>query len=298
EADHHTGMDVNAIAAYVADFTGGYPFLVSRICQIIDERLVPGSFADHAAAWSKQGVDCAVGLLLKEPNTLFESLTGRLHNTPELKQMLRSILFEGNPVPFNIDNDLILQMQMYGFITEDHHLVHVSNRIFETRLYNYFLTEHEVRSDALSLSAASEQNRFVNSGRLDMRLVLERFVVAFHDIYGEMTDRFPEKDGRELFLLYLRPIINGSGNYYIEAQTRTQTRTDVIVDYLGQQYIIELKIWRGPRYNTDGERQLMEYLDHFRLDTGYMVSFNFNQKKETGVKEIRIGQKTLFEATV
>lgn len=34
-----------------------------------------------------------------------------------------------------------------------------------------------------------------------------------------------------------------TGNYYIEAQTRNQKRTDVIVDYLGTQYIIELKIW-------------------------------------------------------
>ena len=63
------------------------------------------------------------------------------------------------------------------------------------------------------------------------------------------------------FLLYLKPIINGTGNYYIEAQTRDQTRTDVIVDYLGQQYIIELKIWRGERYNADGEKQIINYLN-------------------------------------
>ena len=27
--------------------------------------------------------------------------------------------------------------------------------------------------------------------------------------------------------------------------TRDLTRTDVIIDYLGQQYVVELKIWRG-----------------------------------------------------
>ena len=60
----------------------------------------------------------------------------------------------------------------------------------------------------------------------------------------------------ELFLLYLKPIINGTGNYYIEAQTRDQKRTDVIVDYLGRQYIIELEIWRGERYNKEGESMI------------------------------------------
>ena len=72
----------------------------------------------------------------------------------------------------------------------------------------------------------------------------------------------------------------------------------MIVDYLGQQYIIELKIWRGERYNADGEKQIAEYLDYWKLDTGYMLSFNFNQKKEPGVKRLQIGDKVLFEGTV
>ena len=60
-------------------------------------------------------------------------------------------------------------------------------------------------------------------------------------------------------------IINGTGNYYIEAQTRDQTRTDIIVDYLGKQYVIELKIWRGDEYNKRGEKQMAEYLKYYHL---------------------------------
>jgi len=84
----------------------------------------------------------------------------------------------------------------------------------------------------------------------------------------------------------------------IEAQTRDQKRTDVIVDYLGKQYIIELKIWYGERYHVDGEKQISAYLDYFGLTTGYMLSFNFHKKKETGVKQAHIGEKLLYEATV
>ena len=60
----------------------------------------------------------------------------------------------------------------------------------------------------------------------------------------------------------------------------------------------ELKVWRGNAYHERGERQLMEYLEHFGLKKGYMLSFNFNKKKEIGVKEIRLGDKTLIEAVV
>lgn len=62
--------------------------------------------------------------------------------------------------------------------------------------------------------------------------------------------------------------------------------------------MIEMKIWRGNAYNERGERQLSDYLDYFHLKKGYMLSFNFNQKKEIGVKEVAVGDKILVEAVV
>jgi hypothetical protein len=157
------------------------------------------------------------------------------------------------------------------------------------------LSEEELKSNDFSRQGSLEKNMFVSGGVLNMRLVLERFISTYTQIFGPLTDRFREKDGRELFLLYLKPIINGVGNYYIEAQTRDQTRMDIVVDYLGRQYIVELKIWRGERYNERGEQQILEYMNHFDLTTGYMLSFNFNHHKEQGVKRVMIEDRVLFE---
>ena len=55
---------------------------------------------------------------------------------------------------------------------------------------------------------------------------------------------------------------------------------------------------RGAKYNTDGEKQVIEYLDYFGLTVGYMLSFCFNKKKISGVSEIRIGDKLLYEGIV
>ena len=87
-------------------------------------------------------------------------------------------------------------------------------------------------------------------------------------------------------------------NYYIEAQTRDQTRTDVIVDYMGKQFVIKVKIWRGDAYNRRGEKQLTEYLDYYHLKYGYLLSFNFNKNKKIGVSRIVLGDKVLIEAVV
>ncbi len=63
-------------------------------------------------------------------------------------------------------------------------------------------------------------------------------------------------------------------------------------------WIIEMKLWRGNAYNERGERQLMDYLDYYHLEKGYMLSFNFNKKKGIGVKKIVLGNKVLVEAVV
>ena len=98
--------------------------------------------------------------------------------------------------------------------------------------------------------------------------------------------------------MYIRPLINGSGNYYIEAQTRSMGRTDIIIDLQGKQYVIEMKIWHGEEYNTRGEEQLLGYLKDYKLKKGYLLSFNFNKKKEIGVKELHFKDATIIEAVV
>ena len=51
-------------------------------------------------------------------------------------------------------------------------------------------------------------------------------------------------------------------------------------------------------YNERGEKQLASYLDYYHQDKVYLLSFNFNQKKEVGVKEIMIDGKRIVEAVV
>ena len=247
---------------------------------------------------SRVGMDPeAVKFMLNERIPLFESMTRQLAEYPEMKRMLHAVLFEGRRVTFNIDNPMINLASMFGYIINSENTIQVANRIFEMYLYNLFLSEDESAS-VINKEAQRNQSQFIQNGRLDMDLVLEKFVLYYEDLYSGSDRNFLEEYGRKIFLLYLKSIINGTGNYYIEAQTRDAKRTDVIVDYLGEQFIIELKIWRGSEYNERGENQLTEYLDYYHLEKGYMLSFNFNKKKEVGLKEIRFGDKLLIEAVV
>lgn len=298
EKDYGTGMRTEEIAALLFDYTGGYPYLVSRICKLLDERVAgSAAFPGKNAAWTKAGVWEAVKLLQGEKNTLFESLVNKLADYTEIRSLIYALLFQGTELPFHSLSNTLGAAVMFGFIREDGGKAVIANRIFETVLYHLFLTEEAMKNESYH-AALLDRNRFVKNGRLDMRRVLQKFVVHFNDIFGDQGREFYEEEGRRHFLLYLKPIINGTGNYYIEARTRNQERTDVIVDYGGEQFIIELKIWRGNAYNERGEKQLADYLDYYHLKKGYMISFNFNKKKQAGVQEILLGDRLLIEAIV
>ncbi len=310
EADCQTGMNVSEAAEEIYQYTSGYPYLVSAVCRFLDEK-VPGIMQETSAesisekipasdmknVWTKQGIARAVKMLLEERRPIFESMTRQLTEYPEMRQMLHAILFQGKQITYNPYHPLIHLAAMFGYVVNKESAIQISNRIFEICLYNLFLSEEEI-SNVLYEEAQGRRKEFVKNGKLDMEFILERFVISFQEIYGDSGERFIEKYGRKFFLLFLKPIINGVGNYYIEAQTRDAKRTDVIVDYLGEQYIIEMKIWRGSEYQERGEKQLAEYLEYYHKNKGYMVSFCFNKNKRTGVRKIQAHGKVIIEAVV
>lgn len=287
ENDHKTGMNIEKISQLIYDYTSGYPVLVTEFCKIMDE----------SVGWSEQGVIEANKQILIKKTPLFESLIGKLEDNEFLRKLLYGILFKGQKIPYNPDDATIDDAFMYGFVKNEHGLIEVANRVFEVRIYNWFISI-ETTDSLIFAEGVNDKNQFISGNQLNVELILEKFIQHFNEIYGSQPDKFKEDDGRKLFLLYLRPIINGTGNYYIEAQTRDQRRTDVIVDYLGKQYIIELKIWHGDEYNTKGEQQLSEYLDYYHIDKGYLLSFNFNKNKQSGMHTIELNGRTIIEAIV
>lgn len=299
QEDQAIDMDIVKMSELIYEYTSGYPFLVSKLCKLMDEE-VAGSrdFPEKRMAWTYAGFQEADKILLGEKNTLFESMVNKLYDFPELKDIIYSILFAGKEYSYNVLDQAIATAQMFGFIKNVNGVVVIANRIFEMVFYNLFLTSAENQNTDMYKAAIQDRNQFIYAGHLNMDLLLERFVVHFDELYGDQPDRFREEDGRRYFLLYLRPVINGTGHYYIESRTRNMERTDVIIDYHGEQTVVELKIWRGNAYKERGEEQLAAYLDHYHLKKGYMLSYNFNKNKEIGVKRIILGDKVLIEAVV
>jgi hypothetical protein len=267
EGDRHTGMDVGAIAERIYYYTNGYPFLVSRLCKTIDETPL---------AWTASGVDAAADILIRSDNTLFDDLIKNIENNPSFSKLLANILLQGWEVPFVTDNPDIGLGAMYGILRERDRMTTVSNIVFETRIYDYFTSLSKTRGKVMP--HIGERSRFVVDGRLDIGAVLDRFAAFMKSEYRDEDGTFIERQARLLFLSFLKPIINGTGHYAVEPETRGSRRMDVVVFFGGEEHIIELKIWRGEKAEAAGYGQLAAYLKSRGQSRGYLASFVDNKK--------------------
>ena len=161
EADHHTGMDTALMANKLRAYTNGYPFLVSRLCQLIDEEV--SRTTELSAAWTNEGFDHAMRLLLAEDNSLFESITKNLTNLPRLNASIHSLLMEGTELTWNSQQEDIALMQMYGLIRRERNAVRIDNRVFETMLYNLYLSDEELRNNVFTREGSLARNIFVEN---------------------------------------------------------------------------------------------------------------------------------------
>jgi hypothetical protein len=188
------------------------------------------------------------------------------------------MVLDGLSVPYLSGNSSIERGLMLNIFKEEGTKVVVSNKIFETRIANYFIAQMLTKPKWISDADGESQSRFIENGVLNMDYILQRFNVFMKSEYRDSDSAFIEREARLVFLAFLKPIINGEGNYAVEPETRNFQRMDVIVFWHGKEYIIELKIWRGETYEQNGIAQLAEYLKGKSQKRGWLLSFANLQK--------------------
>lgn len=287
ENDCHTGMDISKMSELLYTYTEGYPFLVSCLCKHMDETPYP---------WTSEGLQSAVSFLLGRPNTLFDDIIKNLERYQGFKNMVEGILLRGADVSYIASNPDIARGEMYGILKNENGHVKIANPIFESYIYEYFVSLHNITN--LVMSKYSDKSIYIKDGKLDIETVLQRFSAFMKEEYRNEDSGFIEQQGRLLFLSFLRPIINGTGHYAVEVETRCNTRMDLVVFYGAQKFIIEIKIWRGEKYEEDGYEQLAGYLRAQNAQRGYLLSFCDNKKSPREGRLLQFKGCEIYEVVV
>ena len=163
---------------------------------------------------------------------------------------------------------------------------------------NYFISKDEQHTGVMTSNVLiSEVTR---GSRFNMQLCLEHFLIYWQELYNEKEAKFFENQCRILFLMYLKPLLNGDGFSFIETASTDDHRMDLIVTYGKERFVLELKTWKGEQlYNDQGVFQLLGYMDKLNEEKGYLLTFDFRKKPEKfKPKWVSHGERQIFEARV
>jgi hypothetical protein len=138
--ERHISMDIPIFAEKLFYFTSGYPFLVSYLCKIIDEEILPGK---QKKEWEPGDLVKAVQIALAENNTNFESLIKNLENNPDLYEFVFKIIMNGMDFSYNPRNAIINLGSMYGILKKENGKVRIHNRLYEQLIYDYMSSNIE-----------------------------------------------------------------------------------------------------------------------------------------------------------
>ena len=278
ENDHHTGMNISEIAQEIRFYTSGYPYLVSRICLLIEN--------DLDRNWTLEGVQKAIKLILNERSTLFDDLFKKIEENSDLQNLLYNLTIGAEEYSYTPHDPVIKIGLMFCFLDRNEHLLVIHNKIFEIVITDYFVSRNRTTPKYRNVTNIS-RNEIIRDGFFDMELCLTKFKKHYTEIYTGEDLQFLERDGKLIFLTYLMPLINGTGFYHFEPETRDHGKMDLVIDFLKQQFILELKIWDGDSKHEKAYEQLANYLKSKNMDSGYLLTFDFRKKGDDSFSENR-----------
>ena len=145
--EQHLSFEHKYIAEQIYAYTFGYPFLVSKLCEIIDSKIsLDPEFGSKTQAWTQKGVLKALDLLLCSKNYLFESLNDKLERFDLLNEVIRNIVFLCVDVNYDPNNEIHNDAIMYGFLRVDENKrLKAFNRIFEIYFSHIFKSIEEIK---------------------------------------------------------------------------------------------------------------------------------------------------------
>ncbi len=287
--------DIPKIAEKLHYYTCGYPWLVSKLCKFIDEKIAPRREDKN---WSVDDVETAFGMIVdgRYTSTLFDSLTKNLENNKVLYDLIFKIIINGKRFDFVIADPVINLAHLYGIIApSEQGRCRIHNRIFEQRIYEYMMSKF-LRKNGNAYGFIGPE--FYTADGLDVERILQRFQAFMKEHYSNRDAGFLEREGRLLFLSFLRPVINGRGFDFKEPHVGDERRMDIVITCRDQRYVIELKRWYGPKHHQEGLKQLSDYLDVYSLKKGCLLIFNFNKNKEYKQERIEFEDKRIFAVWV
>ncbi|MBW7877405.1 MAG: hypothetical protein H3C47_15610 [Candidatus Cloacimonetes bacterium] len=112
------------------------------------------------------------------------------------------------------------------------------------------------------------------NGTLNYQKLMDKFVEFWRE-HGHKEFYDLEITPHTLFMAWLQRLVNGGGTIHRE-YALGRKRLDILVQFSGEKFVSEIKLFRGEKTLYDGLNQICEYLDQIGLAQGYLMIFQKN----------------------
>ncbi len=247
------------------ELTQGQPWLVNALARQLVDVLVTDSSKEITLA----DVDAAKEILIARQDTHLDSLAERLREDRVrriVEPMLAGTLpgdLPADDVRFVCDLGLVRSTAQGG--------LDVANPI-----YREVIVRHLASSPRAAMPQVAATWLQVD-GTIHKSKLLEAFL-AFWRQHGEpllASAPYHEVAPHLVLMAFLHRVVNGGGTITREYAIG-RGRMDLLVEFKGDRWAIELKVWRDGKADplTDGLAQLDQYMSGLGLDVGWLVIFD------------------------
>jgi hypothetical protein len=245
--------------------TGGQPWLVNALAREITDKILD---KDISKSVTTEIVFQAKENLILRRDTHLDSLVDKLLDV-RIRPVVDAII-SGADVRFDNHDDNLKYAVDLGIVTNTRDGVFISNEIYKEiipRVLNQDFTAN--------INTKVEPRWFIKpDGKLDMNALLREFQDFYREHAESWLDNFSyQESGKQLLLMaFLQRIINGGGSIAREMAVG-RGRTDLVIDFKGDCFVLELKIKRSNSYMDRTYKQLHRYLDTVNQSHGYLILF-------------------------
>ena len=267
----------NEIVDLIYLLTGGQPWLVNALAREITDKILEG---DPSKPVTIEIVNQAKENLIMRRDTHLDSLIDKLLDA-RVRPIVDAVI-SGADMEFDSFNDNLQYALDLGIVKKSGSGIMISNEIYKEiipRVLNLSFT-------ANIIPKVSPQWFIKPDGRLDMDALLREFQDFYREHSESWLDNFSfHESGKQLLLMaFLQRIVNGGGSIAREMAVG-RGRTDLVIEFNGDVFVLELKIKRS---NTNMERtykQLFHYLDQLNQPHGYLVLFELRNSDAVSWEE-------------
>jgi hypothetical protein len=258
----------------------GQPWLVNALAkQVIEVDL--GS--DFSTVITADHINTAADRLMKRRDTHIDSLLARLAE-PRVRRFIEPMLAasEESALLFSTDeesrvslNDDFQYCVDLGLIKDDKNGIRPANPIYSSVIVRY-LNENLMKKLPNDLAG-----KWMDNLTIDMTGLLK----AFQKYWAKNSEKYlkgllyQEAGPHMLLSAFLQRVVNG-GAHVDEEYADGLGYADIVVQYAGQNYVLELKIKDNQTSLADSIKQLLGYMDGLLVKEGWLVLFDRKSNKK------------------